>query len=118
LRLAARFGIERKYGLGRIVVPKPFWAAWKPFQKKGKPKMDRQRRLEAIEKQAGRISGTPGIEVDFIEEAWAGSYEPAVLKMIIKISKRKGTNELFDELKAAFDHHQLEGKNYEPGTIS
>ena len=63
--------------------------------------MDKQRRLEALEKQVGRISGTPRIEVDLIKESWAGSYEPDALKMIIKIVRKKGSVELANELQAA-----------------
>jgi hypothetical protein len=68
--------------------------------------MDKNRRLEALEKQAGSITGTPGIDVDLIAEAHAGGYEPAALREIIKIARKKGFNDLGDELQAAHDRHQ------------
>jgi hypothetical protein len=68
--------------------------------------MDKNRRLQALEKQAGSISGTPGIEVDMIAEAWAGRYEPAALREIIKIARTGDSTDLADELQAAYDHNQ------------
>ena len=48
-----------------------------------------KKRIERLEAQAERISGTPGIEVDLVAEAWAGSYEPAALRSIIGICRGK-----------------------------